>query len=720
MALNLFELSAKITLDTTEYEKGLRAGEKSFKKFGDGLNGVLKKAAAVSAKIAVAGGTAFAKLTAAAFKQASSYEQLLGGVETLFKSSSKKVEQYAAVAYKTAGMSANEYMETVTSFSASLLQSLGGDTSKAADVADMAIQDMSDNANKMGTSMESIQAAYQGFAKQNYTMLDNLKLGYGGTKTEMERLLSDASKLTGKKYNLDNLADVYEAIHAIQKEMGITGSTADEASKTIEGSWKAVGAAFQNFLSGNGGAEGGYQALISSLDTALDLSIERLGRIVPRLAQQGGEILKKLGDKIPALMETLMPAVETGLSALLESLGDVLPYLISSAANLLPSLITGVSKLISNLAAKMPQILNSVWTAIKGVFKKLSERDNPLLQALAGAFTAISDAVAAIGNKESTSMSSKSNDQGRAYEYITLETLFSEISNVRKAKIVKNSSYYAAKSAWENMTANFQNLLTISARSFVPDIFDLEPLILEDEDDVVELLIQQDGRGEEGDVRDILIIRNGIEWEIGLSMKHNHFAVKHSRLSHTIDFGEKWYGYKCSEQYWNQTLPLFRRLESLRASGVKWEEVPNKHDDIYVPILKAFIEEVKKACALHKDLPGKMTEYLLGEYDFYKVISIDHEKTTRVNAFNLRGTLNNDGKNRKAKRRIPKTLLPTRIVSLDFKPNSKTTVELYMDNGWQFSFRIHSADSIVQNSLKFDIQSIGMPSTIVTINCRWK
>lgn len=170
MALNLFELSAKITLDTTEYEKGLRTGEKSFKKFGDGLNGVLKKAAAVSAKIAVVGGTAFAKLTAAAFKQAASYEQLLGGVETLFKESSHKVEQYAAVAYRTAGMSANEYMETVTSFSASLLQSLGGDTSKAADVADMAIQDMSDNANKMGTNMESIQAAYQGFAKQNYTI----------------------------------------------------------------------------------------------------------------------------------------------------------------------------------------------------------------------------------------------------------------------------------------------------------------------------------------------------------------------------------------------------------------------------------------------------------------------------------------------------------------------------------------------------------------------
>ena len=401
MALNLFELAAKITLDKSDFDKGLRGGETSMQRFGANVNKVFKGATVAITTAASVGGAAFVKLTKNAFKAAASYEQLLGGVETLFKESSHKVEQYAAVAYRTAGMSANEYMDTVTSFSASLLQSLGGDTSKAADVADMAIQDMSDNANKMGTNMESIQAAYQGFAKQNYTMLDNLKLGYGGTKTEMERLLADASKLTGKKYNLNNLADVYEAIHAIQKEMGITGATADEASRTIEGSWKAVSAAFQNFLSGNGGAEGGYQALISSLDTALNLSVDRLSRIVPRLAQQGGEIIKKLGDKIPALMEVLMPAVETGMGALLEGLGDVLPYLITSAANLLPSLVKGMTKLITNLAAKMPQILGSIWTAIKGVFAKLGESDNPVLKAISGVFTAISNTVSTITDKES-------------------------------------------------------------------------------------------------------------------------------------------------------------------------------------------------------------------------------------------------------------------------------------------------------------------------------
>lgn len=317
-------------------------------------------------------------------------------------------------------------------------------------------------------------------------------------------------------------------------------------------------------------------------------------------------------------------------------------------------------------------------------------------------------------------MSSKSNDQGRAYEFITLLTLHTEISKIRKVEIAENSSFDAARNAWNNMSKNMQSILSISAQSFIPEIFNMEPLILEDDGDVVELSIQKDQKGEDGDVRDILIVRSGIQWEIGLSMKHNHFAVKHSRLSSLIDFGKKWYGHSCSNTYWEQTKPIFNRLACLKASKTLWKNVPNKQEHIYVPVLKAFIEEIKRSNAIHKDLPRKMTEYLLGEYDFYKVISLDRETTTRVNAINLHGTLNQSGKNNKPRRIIPKTLLPTRIVSLDFRPKSKTTVELYMDNGWQFSFRIHSADKIVQNSLKFDIQSIGMPTTIVTINCRWR
>lgn len=317
-------------------------------------------------------------------------------------------------------------------------------------------------------------------------------------------------------------------------------------------------------------------------------------------------------------------------------------------------------------------------------------------------------------------MSSKSNDQGRAYEYITLLTLHSEISKIRRAEIVKNSSLEAARNAWDNMSKSMQSLMSMSAHSFVPDIFDLEPLILEDDGDVVELLIQKDKSGEDGDVRDILIARSGIKWEIGLSMKHNHFAVKHSRLSHKIDFGEKWYGVPCSESYWQSVMPIFDFLQEQKRKGKAWFELTDKSERVYVPLLKAFMQELRLTYAKHKELPQKMVEYLLGEFDFYKVVSIDNQRVTQINTFNLHGTLNKNGRRNKAKTTIPHVLLPTRIVNLDFKPGSDNTIELYLDGGWQFSFRIHNASTMVESSLKFDIQIIGMPTTIVTINCRWR
>lgn len=202
--------------------------------------------ASIATKVIAAAG--IGKAFSAAISEGANLQQSLGGIDTLFKDSAEKVKGYANEAFRTAGLSANAYMENVTGFSASLLQSLGGDTAKAADVANMAMVDMSDNANKMGTSMDRIQDAYQGFAKQNYTMLDNLKLGYGGTKTEMERLLADAEKLTGVKYDINNLADVYQAIHAIQGQLDITGTTAKEASSTFSGSFAAMKASAQNVL----------------------------------------------------------------------------------------------------------------------------------------------------------------------------------------------------------------------------------------------------------------------------------------------------------------------------------------------------------------------------------------------------------------------------------------------------------------------------------------
>lgn len=317
-------------------------------------------------------------------------------------------------------------------------------------------------------------------------------------------------------------------------------------------------------------------------------------------------------------------------------------------------------------------------------------------------------------------MSRKSNDQGRAYEYITLVSLHKEIRNLRKSIIIENSSYETAKLSWENMTPSMKKILEKSAYSFIPTIFELEPLILEDKNDIVELLIQKDASGEEGDVRDILILRSGIKWEIGLSMKHNHFAVKHSRLSPKIDFGEKWYGYSCSQNYWNKVTPIFDYLNDEKKGGKKWSQLSDKVGGVYKPLLEAFMTEIKDAYKKHDKLPKRMVEYLLGEYDFYKIISIDSAKKTQINAFNLHGTLNKDAENKKATIAIEETLLPTRIVSFDFKPNSNNTLELYLDNGWQFSFRIHNASTKVENSLKFDIQIIGMPTTIISIDCTWK
>lgn len=316
-------------------------------------------------------------------------------------------------------------------------------------------------------------------------------------------------------------------------------------------------------------------------------------------------------------------------------------------------------------------------------------------------------------------MSEKSNNQGRAYEFICLLTLNQEINKVRMAKITKNSSYIAAENAWNSISNEIKEVLTISAKSAVSTIFDLEPLILENNDDELELLIQPDEKGKQGDVRDILIVRNSIKWEIGLSIKHNHFAVKHSRLSKKLDFGDKWYGVKCSENYWKEITPIFKYLSDEKEKNTKWSDIVNKENNVYIPLLQSFINEIKRQYQNNKEIPKKMVEYLLGEFDFYKVISIDNRKVTQIQTFNLRGTLNKPGKYNSPKISIPIINLPTRIVSLDFKPNSGNTVELYLDCGWQFSFRIHNASTIVEPSLKFDIQIEGMPASIVSIECIW-
>lgn len=318
-------------------------------------------------------------------------------------------------------------------------------------------------------------------------------------------------------------------------------------------------------------------------------------------------------------------------------------------------------------------------------------------------------------------MSSRSNDQGRAYEFISLLILGKEISTIRPATIIKNSSYTAAENAWNTLSEEDKNKYTISAKAAVKRIFDLEPRIKEDGTDEIELFLQPDQRGEQGDVRDILIVRRKIAWEIGLSLKHNHFAVKHSRLSKTIDFGKTWYNIPCSDQYWSDVLPVFEYLTREKANGTKFSDLPSKENDVYVPILKAFINEINKQYEANKEIPSKLVEYLLGKFDFYKVISIDSKKLTSIQGFNLHGTLNLEGITKlKPIIEVPLVSLPTRIVKLDFVPGSTNKVELYMDEGWQFTFRIHNAATLVEPSLKFDIQIVGMPTAIITINCIWE
>ncbi|MCX4312930.1 MAG: HaeIII family restriction endonuclease [Clostridia bacterium] len=316
-------------------------------------------------------------------------------------------------------------------------------------------------------------------------------------------------------------------------------------------------------------------------------------------------------------------------------------------------------------------------------------------------------------------MSVQSNNQGRAYEYICLITLCSEISKFRSVEIEQNSAYNAAYHAWSQVGQVFQNILIDSAKSAVATIFDMEPMIIEKSDDLLKLKIQTDNEGKDGDVRDIVISRKDVQWEIGLSIKHNHFAVKHSRLAKSLDFGQKWFNMPCSDNYWNDIKPIFNYLKEQKDSHKNWSDLPHKDSDVYVPLLQAFMNEIRSSNGLNSEVPQKMVEYLLGEFDFYKVISIDTKRITQIQTYNLHGTLNQASKQAKPKIEVPTAYLPTRIVSLDFKPNSTNTVELYMDGGWQFSFRIHNASTKVETSLKFDIQIVGMPTTIISINCKW-
>lgn len=322
-----------------------------------------KMMGAVSGVIAAAG---IGQAIGASITEGAALQQSLGGVETLFKDSADKVKGFANEAYKTTGLSANAYMENVTGFSASLLQSLGGDTDKAAETANMAMIDMSDNANKMGTSMESIQLAYQGFAKQNYTMLDNLKLGYGGTKQEMQRLLSDAEKLTGVKYDMNNLSDVYSAIHAIQENLDITGTTAREAATTFTGSFESMKAAAQNVLGKLSLGEDIQPALQALMETT---STFLFGNLIPMI----GNILKQ----IPNLILGGIKGVFSGIFG--EGLGSIMGGIVTALGSAF--LAFKAFSAVSGLLSGIPAVLTTIKTAVTGLFTAMSA--NPIGIAIA-------------------------------------------------------------------------------------------------------------------------------------------------------------------------------------------------------------------------------------------------------------------------------------------------------------------------------------------------
>lgn len=368
--INLFDLYAKITLDTSGYENGLDNASGKASGFADKLKSGLATAAKVGAAALTAAATGMAALTKASIDQYAEYEQLVGGVDTLFKTASDKVQEYAANAYKTAGMSANEYMDTVTSFSASLLQSLGGDTEKAAQKADQAITDMADNANKMGTGMEMIQNAYQGFAKQNYTMLDNLKLGYGGTKEEMERLLADAEKLSGQKFDISSYSDIVDAIHVVQTEMGITGTTAKEAASTIQGSVSAAKSAWSNLITGIAADNADLDTLIGNFVSSVETAA---GNIIPRVSVMLGGISQLVTSAsttiIPMVITTItdnLPALLQAAVALVGALGqgiiDSLPAITQAAIDILFFLANG---LIENLPTLIDGIVQVTLTIVQ-------------------------------------------------------------------------------------------------------------------------------------------------------------------------------------------------------------------------------------------------------------------------------------------------------------------------------------------------------------------
>lgn len=391
--MDVFDLCAKISLDKSEYEKGLDDAKKSTGGFlgvfgkvgtvasavGKGIFDVTERVVKVSAAATTAGAAAVSALTTLAVNSYADYEQLVGGVETLYKDSADKVQKYAAIAYKTAGLSANDYMETATSFAAALVSSLAGDTDAAAELANTAVSDMSDNANKFGTDIESLQTAYNGFAKGQFQLLDNLKLGYGGTKQEMQRLLDDANKLNaaqGKytKYTIDSYADIVSAIHDVQNEMGITNTTAEEAASTIQGSASTVKSAWSNLVTGVADDNADFDLLINNFVDSVGTAAQN---ILPRIEIALDGAAKLIEHLVPPIMAKLPALIETVLPKLARSAVNIVQKLVSeiraNAGKLIDSAVQIITVLGNGIYQMLPTVAQSALQIILTMVSKLNE-----------------------------------------------------------------------------------------------------------------------------------------------------------------------------------------------------------------------------------------------------------------------------------------------------------------------------------------------------------
>ena len=436
----------KLIFDTQIDDSGFKKDASSLEQTGAKMSVIGKKIAKGLAVGAAAAGAATVAIGKQALEMYADYEQLTGGIETLFGKAYDKVMNDANNAFRTCGMSANQYMEQVTSFSASLKQSLGGDTVKAAEKANIAMTDMADNANKMGTDMERITDAYQGFAKQNYTMLDNLKLGYGGTKTEMERLLKDAQAISGVEYNIDSYADVVDAIHVIQTQMGITGTTAKEATETISGSVNMAKAAWANLLTGLADGNADLDGLIRNF-------ADSIGTVMKNIAP----VIKQLAKSIPAALNSLLPEL-TGMIV------SMTPELIGAIMTLINGLIGQLPTLISQITAALPQALNTLISALPELIQSIIEAITQSLPMLLQVITAAVNIIAQNINQIVTAIVEASYAATPQIIMAIIQALPGLVLAIVKALISLAASFvtvgpHMAKGLWKGIKAAFGGVI---------------------------------------------------------------------------------------------------------------------------------------------------------------------------------------------------------------------------------------------------------------------